>query len=137
VEDFFSGQWLVVRDWWLEIGVAVGQCLGLTFRRATIQCWRQSNRRVVAHHLRLCKVLLDRAFSSIYRGNVARQLRRFGGYKKGPAGPALPAKTPGKPGVVESGGAESGAFDPDLTKIVAAWPSLPEPIKRAMLALIG
>ena len=25
----------------------------------------------------------------------------------------------------------------DLAKIVAAWPSLPEPIRRAMLALIG
>jgi hypothetical protein len=24
-----------------------------------------------------------------------------------------------------------------LAKIVAAWPSLPEPIRRAMLALIG
>jgi hypothetical protein len=24
-----------------------------------------------------------------------------------------------------------------LTKIVAAWPTLPEPIRRAMLALIG
>ena len=27
--------------------------------------------------------------------------------------------------------------DPDLAKIVAAWPTLSEPIKRAMLALIG
>ena len=27
--------------------------------------------------------------------------------------------------------------DRDLAKIVAAWPSLPEPIKRAMLTLIG
>jgi hypothetical protein len=25
----------------------------------------------------------------------------------------------------------------DLAKIVAAWPSLPKPIRRAMLALIG
>jgi hypothetical protein len=32
--------------------------------------------------------------------------------------------------------AESGALDPDLAKIVAAWPSLPEPIRRAVLALI-
>jgi hypothetical protein len=29
-----------------------------------------------------------------------------------------------------------GALDPDLAKIVAAWPSLPEPIRRAVLALI-
>jgi hypothetical protein len=28
-------------------------------------------------------------------------------------------------------------IDPALAKIVAAWPSLPEPIRRAMLALIG
>jgi hypothetical protein len=34
-------------------------------------------------------------------------------------------------------GAESGALDPDLAKIVAAWFSLPEPIRRAVLALIG
>jgi hypothetical protein len=27
--------------------------------------------------------------------------------------------------------------DPALAKIIARWPSLPEPIKRAMLALIG
>jgi hypothetical protein len=39
-------------------------------------------------------------------------------------------------------GAESGAvstpsiIDPGLARIVAAWPALPEPIRRAMLALI-
>lgn len=27
------------------------------------------------------------------------------------------------------------ASDPDLARIVAAWPTLPEPIRRAMLAL--
>ena len=37
----------------------------------------------------------------------------------------------------ETGGVESGASDPDLAKIIAAWPSLPEPIRRAMLALVG
>ena len=26
---------------------------------------------------------------------------------------------------------------PELTRIIAAWPSLPEAIRRAMLALIG
>jgi hypothetical protein len=31
----------------------------------------------------------------------------------------------------------SAALDADLPKIVAAWPSLPELIKRAMLALIS
>ena len=40
-----------------------------------------------------------------------------------------------------TGGAESGAvrveLSPDLAKIVAAWPNLPEAIKRPMLAMIG
>jgi hypothetical protein len=26
--------------------------------------------------------------------------------------------------------------DPDLARIIAAWPTLPEPIRRAMLALV-
>jgi hypothetical protein len=49
-----------------------------------------------------------------------------------------------KSAVIEIGGAKSGApsadsnaIDPDLARIVAAWPTLAEPIKRAMLALIG
>jgi hypothetical protein len=40
-------------------------------------------------------------------------------------------------------GAKSGAVladpfpaDPDLAHIVATWPTLPEPIRRAMLALV-
>jgi hypothetical protein len=42
----------------------------------------------------------------------------------------------------ESEGSVGGAapvppIDPNLAKIVAAWPMLPEPTKRAMLALIG
>ncbi|HEV2969861.1 MAG TPA: hypothetical protein VGY55_07720 [Pirellulales bacterium] len=28
-------------------------------------------------------------------------------------------------------------FDFELSKIIAAWPMLPEPIRRAMMALIG
>jgi hypothetical protein len=28
-------------------------------------------------------------------------------------------------------------LDPDLARVVDAWPHLPEPIRRAMLALIG
>jgi hypothetical protein len=43
-----------------------------------------------------------------------------------------------------AGGAESAAvpadsspIDPDLARIVATWPTLPEPIRRATLALIG
>jgi hypothetical protein len=27
--------------------------------------------------------------------------------------------------------------DPDLVRIVGAWPTLPEPIRRAILALVG
>jgi hypothetical protein len=27
--------------------------------------------------------------------------------------------------------------DPNLAKVIDAWPTLPEPIRRAMLALIG
>ena len=32
---------------------------------------------------------------------------------------------------------EGGNTDPELAALVAAWPLLPEPIRRAMLALIG
>jgi hypothetical protein len=31
----------------------------------------------------------------------------------------------------------SAAFDPDLLHIIESWPKAPEPIRRAMLALIG
>jgi hypothetical protein len=41
------------------------------------------------------------------------------------------------------GGAKSGALadsftrsDPGLQRLIAAWPTLPEPIRRAVLALI-
>lgn len=53
-------------------------------------------------------------------------------------------KTAGKTASRKSGGAESGAFsadssqiDPDLARIVAAWPTLAEPIKRAIVALVN
>jgi hypothetical protein len=32
---------------------------------------------------------------------------------------------------------EFDTTDPNLVKIMEAWPTLPEPIRRAMLALIG
>jgi len=32
---------------------------------------------------------------------------------------------------------KSPETDPALTRIIAAWPTLPEPIRRAMLALVG
>jgi hypothetical protein len=37
----------------------------------------------------------------------------------------------------ESVDTEIDTTDPDLVKIMRAWPNLPEPIRRAMLALIG
>jgi hypothetical protein len=50
---------------------------------------------------------------------------------------------PGKSQEATEGGAKSGAdstapspADPDLARIVAAWPALREPIRRAMLSLI-
>jgi hypothetical protein len=33
--------------------------------------------------------------------------------------------------------AEAPSPDPDLARVVAAWPELPAPIKAAVLALIG
>jgi hypothetical protein len=36
-----------------------------------------------------------------------------------------------------SGAAEPVPFDAELARIVAAWPTLDDPIRRAMLALIG
>ena len=52
------------------------------------------------------------------------------------------ANPSGKRHLRVEGGAESGALaqlalDPDLSRIVAAWPNLPEPIKAAMRALLG
>ena len=55
-----------------------------------------------------------------------------------------PAISPQKTALSAEGGAESGALttqtgpiDPDLSRILAAWPSLPAPIRAAMLALVG
>ena len=31
---------------------------------------------------------------------------------------------------------EGGNDDPDLSRLLAAWPTLPEPIRRAMLAIL-
>jgi hypothetical protein len=68
---------------------------------------------------------------------------------RGGTGPAHIEELPGKQGFVESSAAKSAALstdamqcaallsDANLSKIVAAWPTLPEPLKRAMLALIG
>jgi len=40
--------------------------------------------------------------------------------------------------ISEAGGAQSGALpvdDPDLTRLITAWPKLPEAIRRGILAL--
>lgn len=66
----------------------------------------------------------------------------------GAGGPELPLKSPVKTHISETGGANSGArsaptgpestpVDPDLQRLVNAWPTLPEPIRAAVLALVG
>ena len=49
--------------------------------------------------------------------------------------------SPGKSTVSDSGGSNSGNTrsdsDPDLAAVVRAWGTLPEPIRRAVLALVG
>ena len=57
-----------------------------------------------------------------------------------PRGLEPTAKTPGNPAIFTPGGAESGAHTPidaDLSIIVAAWPTLPEPTRAAILGLVG
>ena len=49
----------------------------------------------------------------------------------------LSQETPGKQGVPEKALQKALQIDPALAQIVAAWPTLPDAIKRAMLALIG
>jgi hypothetical protein len=45
---------------------------------------------------------------------------------------------PSAKSTAKTDGSELGAArDADLAKIVAAWPTLPDAIRRAMLALIG
>jgi hypothetical protein len=53
------------------------------------------------------------------------------------------ANSPDNRGVFTSDGAKTGAvsadssrIDPDLARVNAAWPMLPEPIRRAIRALI-
>jgi hypothetical protein len=36
-----------------------------------------------------------------------------------------------------AGGAQSGALSTDLRRVIDAWPSLPEHIRRAVLAVIA
>ena len=58
------------------------------------------------------------------------------------SGAEHPEKVPGKPHIRPTGGAESGApaalaLDPDLSRVVAAWPTLPDHIRAAIRALVG
>jgi hypothetical protein len=60
------------------------------------------------------------------------------------AGIELSHESTGKTANSETGGAESGALgaqetlnDPDLAAVVDAWPTLPQPIKAGILAMIG
>ncbi len=60
-----------------------------------------------------------------------------------PTGFDLPQDSPGKTAVRPEGGAESGAVsgylattDPDLQRVIEAWPALAEPVRRAVLALV-
>lgn len=58
------------------------------------------------------------------------------------SGAEHPAKLPGKAHIRPTGGAESGAvaapaLDPELCRVVAAWPTLPSHIRAAFLALIA
>jgi hypothetical protein len=55
-----------------------------------------------------------------------------------------PSKTTGKTAPDEKSGAKSGALsadsgvmDSDLGRLIAAWPTLPDAIRRAMLALVA
>jgi hypothetical protein len=54
-----------------------------------------------------------------------------------------PLENAGKTGVPQESGAESGAsigdshpVDPDLAEVIAAWPGLPEAIRRKVVALL-
>jgi hypothetical protein len=60
-----------------------------------------------------------------------------------PTGFDLPPDSPGKTAVLPQGGAKSGAdsgrsatIDPDLQRVIKAWPGLAEPVRRAVLALV-
>ena len=58
----------------------------------------------------------------------------------GPTGPEIDSVTGSATKTLEDqvseGGAESGAYDPDLAKIIAAWPDLPADARARMLELL-
>ena len=72
------------------------------------------------------------------------RLQKLKKYPHGESNPGFRAENPTTmPGLVEENASFSDraapgvAVDAELARIVAAWPTLPEPLKRAMLALIG
>ena len=61
----------------------------------------------------------------------------------GGTGLEQPHKTPGKTGIAETSGAYSGALptetiaaDPDLQRLIVAWPTLPGEVKAGILAAV-
>jgi hypothetical protein len=50
--------------------------------------------------------------------------------------PELPEDSRGKTQVPQLRDAPDDALDPELAKIIATWPSLPETTRQAILALI-
>jgi hypothetical protein len=66
------------------------------------------------------------------------------GVRSGGGGIRTPRETPEKTALSPEGGAKSGALptepnisDPDLARIIVAWPDLPDHIRAAVLALVG
>lgn len=59
-------------------------------------------------------------------------VHRKGGVPAGQTGKRPKGRKVGAPA-----GSTPDVLDADLARIVASWPTLPEPIRRAMLALIG
>lgn len=80
------------------------------------------------------------------RSNGEEQRGRTNIERMGRGGLEHSPESPKEPLIPNQSGAESGArppdsgpsppTDPDLARVVAAWSKLPEPIRRAVLALI-
>ena len=55
----------------------------------------------------------------------------------GDTGPQHPQNTTEKPNISQQGGAYLGAFDPQLTQIIEAWPRLGESLRDAVLCIVS